>query len=104
MTTFNDRERGFEGKFAHDQETQFKIMGRRNRLLGEWAGALLGHSGEALTDYARSVVRADFEEAGDEDVVRKVTADLAGKASEAEVRAKLNALLPEAEAQVQAGG
>jgi hypothetical protein len=104
MTTFDDRERGFETKYAHDQETEFKVVGRRNRLLGEWAGGLLGHSGEALTEYARSVVRADFQEAGDEDVVRKVAADLQGKASESEVRSKMHALLEEARAQVQAGG
>ena len=103
MTTFNDRERGFESKFAHDQETEFKVMGRRNRLLGEWAGGLLGHSGQALDDYARTVVRADFQEAGDDDVLRKVAADLQGKASEAEVRAKMQALLDEARTQVQAG-
>ena len=104
MTTFDDRERGFETKFAHDQETEFKIMGRRNRLLGEWAGAQLGHSGEALEAYARSVVRSDFEAPGDEDVLRKVAGDLGGKASEAEVRAKMTALLDEARRQVQANG
>jgi hypothetical protein len=103
MTTFDDRERGFESKYAHDQETEFKVMGRRNRLLGEWAGALLGHSGEALTEYTRSVVRSDFAEAGDDDVLRKVAADLSGKADEAQVRAKMQSLLEEARQQVQTG-
>ena len=103
MTTFNDRERGFEGKFVHDQDTQFRIMGRRNRLLGEWAGGLLGKTGDERTEYARAVVRSDFEAPGDDDVLRKVAADLSGHADEAQVRAKMDALLAEAQAQVQAG-
>ena len=104
MAIFDDRERGFESKYAHAQETAFKVMGRRNRLLGEWAGALLGHSGAGLADYAREVVRSDFEETGEEDVFRKVSRDLEGKATEAEVRAKMHDLIEEARRQVQAGG
>lgn len=76
MTTFDDRERAFENKFARDQEFQFRVTARRNRLLGAWAAELMGLS-EAETDaYAKDVVRADFEEAGDGDVVRKLLGDL----------------------------
>lgn len=76
MTQFDDRERAFEAKFARDEEMQFRVIARRNRLLGEWAARLMGLS-EAETDaYAKDVVRADFEEAGDEDVIRKVLGDL----------------------------
>jgi len=76
MTTFDDRERAFESKYARDEEMQFRIIARRNRLLGEWAARLMGLSEEETTSYAKDVVRADFEEAGDEDVVRKVLGDL----------------------------
>ena len=76
MTTFDDRERAFENKFARDQELQFKIMARRNRLLGEWAARLMGLTEAEADAYAKEVVRADFEEAGDEDVVRKLIGDL----------------------------
>ncbi|HMB47149.1 MAG TPA: DUF1476 domain-containing protein [Afifellaceae bacterium] len=76
MTTFNNREKAFEGKFAHDEALKFKAEARRNKLLGLWAAELLGKSGEAADEYAREVVRADFEEAGDEDVFRKVRGDL----------------------------
>lgn len=76
MTTFDDRERAFEIKFAHDEEMKFRILARRNRLLGEWAARLMALS-EAETDaYAKEVVRADFEEAGDDDVIRKLLGDL----------------------------
>jgi hypothetical protein len=76
MTTFDDRERAFETKFAHDEEMKFRVLARRNRLLGEWAAGKMGLS-EAETDaYAKDVVRADFEEAGDEDVIRKLLGDL----------------------------
>lgn len=77
MTTFDDREKAFEEKFAHDESIMFKVRARRNRLFGEWvATELLGMSGEAVKDYAASVVKADLEEEGDDDVVRKVHADL----------------------------
>jgi hypothetical protein len=76
MTDFNDRERGFEARFAHDEEMQFRITARRNRLLGEWAGAKMGLTAAETDAYAKSVVQADFEEAGDEDVIRKLMGDL----------------------------
>jgi hypothetical protein len=98
--TFRDRERSFESKFAHDAELQFKVDARRNRLLGLWAGGLMGMSGSELDAYAVAVVKSDFEEAGHEDVVRKVSGDLGTKASEAEIRAKMAELLEEAKRQV----
>lgn len=76
MTDFNDRERAFEAKFAHDEEMMFRITARRNRLLGEWAGQKMGLTAEETDAYAKSVVQADFEEAGDEDVIRKLVGDL----------------------------
>jgi len=76
MTTFDDRERAFEAKYARDEDMQFRIIARRNRLLGEWAARLMGLSEEESSSYAKDVVRADFEEAGDEDVIRKVLGDL----------------------------
>ncbi len=76
MTDFQDRERAFEAKFAHDEEMQFRITARRNRLLGEWAGAKMGLNPAETDAYAKSVVQADFEEVGDEDVVRKLMGDL----------------------------
>jgi hypothetical protein len=100
MTTFDDRENAFESKFAHDSEMQFRAEARRNKLAGLWAAGLLGKSGEEAAAYALEVVSADFEEAGDEDVVRKIVADLAGKASADEVRRKLQELLPVAKAQL----
>jgi hypothetical protein len=100
MTTFDDREHAFEAKFAHDSEMQFKAEARRNKLVGLWAAGLMGKTGAAADAYAREVVAADFEQAGHEDVVRKVVADLAGKASADEVRAKLDELMPVAKAQL----
>ena len=76
MTTFDDRERAFETKFAHDEEMKFRIVARRNRLLGEWAARQMGLSEAESESYAKDVVRSDFEEAGDHDVVRKVLGDL----------------------------
>src|SRR5215210_2208050 len=76
MGTFNDRERAFETKFAHDEEMKFRIVARRNRLLGEWAARQMGLSEAESDSYAKDVVRSDFEEAGDHDVVRKVLGDL----------------------------
>jgi len=104
MTTFDKREEGFEKKFAHDEELQFKAMARRNKLLGLWAAELLGKSGDDANAYAKDVVLADFEEAGDNDVLKKVVKDLEGKGvTEAQVRAKMNELLATAVAQIQAG-
>jgi hypothetical protein len=75
MTTFNNREKAYENKFAHDEALKFKAEARRNKLLGQWAAGLLGKSGEDVDNYAREVVRSDFEEPGDEDVFRKVRGD-----------------------------
>ena len=100
MSTFDDRERAFESKFAHDADMQFRAEARRNKLVGLWAAGLLGKSDDAAAEYAMSVVFADFEEAGIEDVVRKVAADLAGHASADDVRAKMTELLPVAKAQL----
>lgn len=100
MTTFDDRENAFEAKFAHDTEMQFRAEARRNKLLGLWAAGLLGKSGDEAADYAMSVVASDFEEAGIEDVVRKVAADLDGKATADDIRAKMAELLPIAKAQL----
>ena len=102
MSTFNDRENAFENKYAHDEEMLFKAVARRNKLLGLWAAELLGKSGEDATEYAKSVVLADFEEAGHEDVVRKVAADLGDKSSADAIRAKMEQLMPEAKAQIMA--
>jgi len=106
MSTFDKREEGFEKKFALDEEQRFKAEARRNRLLGLWAAEKLGIAGDAATAYAKEVVAADFEEAGDGDVLRKVAGDFAKKGvaiSEAEVRAKMSELLAVAAAQVKAG-
>ncbi|MGF1606498.1 MAG: DUF1476 domain-containing protein [Rhodothalassiaceae bacterium] len=80
MTNFDDRERAFETKFARDEETKFRVRARRDRLVGLWAAEKLGMRGEAAKDYAATVVKADFEEPGDEDVIRKLLADFQDKA------------------------
>lgn len=103
MTTFDKREEGFEKKFAHDEELKFKATARRNKLLGLWAAAQLGKTGADADAYSKEVVAADFEEAGDDDVLRKVVKDLAGKATEAQVRSMMTELLSEAVKQIQAG-
>ncbi|HEU5481563.1 MAG TPA: DUF1476 domain-containing protein [Sphingomicrobium sp.] len=103
MTQFDDRERAFESKFAHDEQMNFRIVARRNRLLGEWAARKLGLSEEETASYAKDVVRADFEEAGDEDVVRKVLGDLiAGgiDVDDTEIREALSHKLVEARRQI----
>jgi hypothetical protein len=78
MTTFDDRENAFENKFAHDEEMMFRVTARRNKLVGLWAAAKMGLTAEETDAYAKSVVQADFEEVGDEDVVRKLMGDLTG--------------------------
>jgi hypothetical protein len=104
MTTFDKREEGFEKKFALDEEQKFKAEARRNRLLGLWAAAKLGKAGDDAAAYAKEVVSADFEEAGDGDVLRKVTKDLAGTGvSEADIRVKMDELAAVAAAQIKAG-
>ena len=100
MSTFDDRENAFENKYAHDAEMQFKAEARRNKLLGLWAAELLGKSGDDAAEYAKEVVKADFEEAGHEDVVRKVSGDLGGKASDDEIRAKMTELMIVAKTQI----
>ncbi len=100
MNSFKDREKGFENKFAHDQELQFRAVARRNRLLGRWAAELLGKTGDEVGAYAVEVVKADFQEAGDDDVVRKLVSDLAGRADEAVIRDKMRECLETAKAQL----
>lgn len=103
MTQFDDRERAFEAKFARDEEMQFRILARRNRLLGEWAARLMGLSEVETESYAKDVVRADFEEAGDEDVIRKVLGDLTAAGidcDEARIREALGLKLVEARRQI----
>ena len=100
MSTFDERERSYETKFAHDAELRFKAEARRNRLLGEWAAGLLGKSGDEARTYALTVVTSDFEEPGENDVLRKLVADLNGHADEATIRAKMAELRDEARRQV----
>jgi hypothetical protein len=106
MTTFDDREKGFESKFALDQEQEFKARARRNKLLGLWAAEKMGLSPESGEDYAKAVVRADFEQPGDEDVFRKVAGDFKGSGlsvSDSEIRSKMDELASVARDQVRAG-
>lgn len=106
MTTFDQRKDAFENKFAHDEELRFKATARRNKLLGLWAAEKLGKSGTDADAYAKSVVVADFEEAGDEDVVRKVKADFAAGSvaiADAEIRQVMTELLIRAAEEIQAG-
>lgn len=105
MTTFDKREEGFEKKFAHDEELRFKAMARRNKLLGLWAAGILGKSGPEAEAYAKEVVLADFEEAGDNDVLRKVVKDLQAKGvTEPQIRAQMTELLATAVAQITKSG
>ena len=98
--SFKDRETGFENKFAHDEEMQFKAIARRNKLAGLWAAEMLGKTGADAEAYAMEVVFADFEEAGHEDVYRKLSGDLENRADEVTIRAKLAELLSVAKAQL----
>lgn len=100
MSSLKDRENAFENKFAHDSEMQFRAEARRNKLLGLWAAELMGKSGEDAAEYAKEVVKSDFEEAGEEDVYRKVSGDLGDKADEATIRAKMAELTVVAKAQI----
>ena len=105
MTTFDKREEGFEKQFAHDEELRFKAMARRNKMLGLWAAGVLGKSGADAEAYAKEVVLADFEEAGDNDVLRKVSKDLQPKGvTEAQVRAQMTELLAQAVEQIKKSG
>jgi len=106
MTTFNERQKGFEQKFAHDQDLKFKAEARRNNLIGAWAAEKLGLTGDEVTEYQKQVRRADLEQKGDEDVIRKIRADFDAKGvavSDAEIREQLLEFLAQAVAQIEAG-
>jgi hypothetical protein len=103
MTTFEDRENAFESKFAHDEEMAFRVTARRNKLTGLWAAAKMGLTPEETDSYAKSVVQADFEEVGDEDVIRKLLGDLTAAGVETEddeIRQALSANTVEARRQL----
>lgn len=103
MTTFDEREKAFENKFKRDQELQFRVRARRNKLLGLWAAGKMGLTGAAADAYAKDVVGADFQKPGEEDVVEKIVADLKAKgaaAAEADVRREMDGLMTEAKRQV----
>jgi hypothetical protein len=107
MTTFDKREEGFEKKFAHDEELRFKAGARRNKLLGLWAAEKLGLSGAEAEAYAKTVVAADFEEAGDEDVFRKLRKDFDAKGvdqSDHQIRRTMDEMMGQAIAQIKAAG
>ncbi|MBL4539367.1 MAG: DUF1476 domain-containing protein [Oceanicaulis sp.] len=106
MSGFDDRENAFENKFAHDQELEFKAVARRNKLLGLWAAELMGLTGDDAEAYGKEVVKADFEEAGDEDVFRKVRGDFDARGIEQtdhQIRHKMEQLLEDAREQVLKG-
>jgi hypothetical protein len=105
MTTFDERERGYEKKFAHDQDLKFKAEARRNKYLGEWAAAKLGLSGTAVEDYVKAVRKADLAKAGDDDVMQKVMKDFADKGlnvAQSEVRKQMNDFLSRAVREIEA--
>ena len=106
MTTFDKREDGFEKKFAHDEELKFKAGARRNKLLGQWAAEKLGLTGAEVDAYAKEVIAADFEEAGDEDVFRKLRKDFDAKGvkeSDHQIRRTMQELMEKAVAQIKTG-
>ena len=106
MTTFDDREQAYEAKYALDQEQEFKAIARRNKMLGLWAAEKMGLSTESAEQYAAAVVRADFEQPGEEDVFRKVAGDFKGSGltvSEGELRSKMDELASIAREQIRAG-
>lgn len=100
MSTFDDRKNAFEAKYANDAQMQFKAEARRNKMLGLWAADLMGKDADAAAAYAMEVVKSDFEEAGDEDVYRKVSGDLGDKADETTIRAKMAELMIQAKAEL----
>jgi hypothetical protein len=107
MTTFDKREDGFEKKFAHDEELQFKANARRNKLLGLWTAEKLGLSGAQADSYAKEVVMADFEEGGDHDIFRKIRKDLDAKkvaVADLDIRRAMDELMTQAIAQIKASG
>jgi hypothetical protein len=107
MTTFDKREEGFEKQFAHDEDLRFKAIARRNRMLGKWAAERQGLSGPEVDAYAKEVVIADFEEAGEDDVFRKIRADFDAKGiklSDEDIRRQMHDLLAQAVTQIKASG
>ena len=93
MSSFDEREKGFEKKFAHDEELQFKVSARRNKYIGEWASKILGYNSDQEKEYIQSVIKADFAEAGDDDVFRKVKEDLKdNNISDEDIRKKMDEL------------
>ena len=107
MSTFDKREDAFEAKFARDEELRFKAEARRNKLLGLWAAEKLGKTGDAASAYAKEVVAADFEEAGDDDVFRKVRSDFDAAGvdqSDHQIRRTMNELLAQAVTEIESGG
>ena len=93
MSSFDERQKGFEKKFAHDEELEFKISARKNKYLGEWASNILGYKDEKVKEYIQSVIKADFAEAGDDDVFRKLKDDLKNhNISDGEIRKKMDEL------------
>ena len=103
-TTFDKREEGFENQFAHDEELRFKAVARRNKMLGLWAAGLLSKSAADAEAYAKDVLLAEFEEGGDEAIVRKLANDLSGKATEQQIRMQMSTLLAQAVAQIKTTG
>jgi hypothetical protein len=104
MSTFDDREKGFEKKFAHDADLKFKAESRRNKMIGEWAAGLMGLTGAAVDDYVRAVRKADLVEKGDDDVLRKIAKDLSEKGvgvADTEIRKRMNDFLAEAVSQIE---
>jgi len=107
MASFEDREKGFERKFAHDEELRFRATARRNKLLGLWAAGELGIKGDAAQAYAREVIKADLEQPGEEDVFRKIRKDFDEKGvqqSDHQIRRKMSDLMSESVAQIEAEG
>lgn len=100
MTTFDNREQAFENKFAHDAEMQFKAEARRNKLLALWAAGLMDMEADKIAGYVTEVIKSDFEEAGDDDVFRKVHGDLGDRVSKADLRAKMAGFLVDAKEQL----
>ena len=101
MNTFDERKKSFEKKFAHDEELQFKVSARRNKYIGQWASQILGYNSDQEKEYIQSVIKADFAEAGDEDVFRKIKADLKDhNISDEDIRKKMDELREKAKSEL----
>lgn len=100
MTTFDEREHAFENKFVHDEELRFRAEARRNKLIGLWAAEIIGKTGDEALAYAKDVIAADFKEAGEEDVYRKLALDLGALSNEATIRSKMSEYMIEAKRQI----